>query len=246
MLLDEIKEFTDIEIAVTEDMYTATITQNPEEVSKVYNTVFAKINDRLVCLGEDASATYDETTGEVKSNFKGEWLMLGDGQLLTTYYKTTLKDYDAGDSAKEYAQYTIPVVINDKEATIYLMKNKDDLIIQYVAYEKKDGINSGYTEELTAGMKFTPIYDVWNEEENTYDTEYGEEYTYNGKDDFLYTILSENEYSYAFIVEDASGHKMVSEMQEFSVKGQEIMLKTEPVIDAIIILKIVVFGFVVN
>ncbi len=30
-----------------------------------------------------------------------------------------------------------------------------------------------------------------------------------------------------FILEDASGHKMVSEMQEFSVKGQEIMLKTE-------------------
>ena len=150
--------------------------------------------------------------------------MLGDGQLLTTYYKTTLKDYDAGDSAKEYAQYTIPVVINDKEATIYLMKNKDDLIIQYVAYEKKDGINSGYTEELAAGMTFTPIYDVWDEEAKTYVTEYGEEYTYKGDKDFLYTTLSDDEYSYAFIIEDVLGDKSYSKEQSFSLVSSELTL----------------------
>ena len=100
---------------------------------------------------------------------------------------------------------------------------------KYKVYEIKseEGTQSGLREELTAGMKFTPIYDVWNEEENTYDTEYGEEYTYKGENDFLYTILSEDEYSYAFIIEDASGYKMVSEMQKFSVIGQEVTLKTE-------------------
>lgn len=225
--LEERREFTDIEIAVTEDTFTGTITQNPEEVYKVYNTVFADVNERLMCLGEDASATYDETTGEIKSNFKGEWLMLGDGQLLTTYYKTKIKDYDAGNGAKEYDQYTIPVVIDDKEATIYFMKNDEELIIQYVAYEKKDGINSGYMEELRSGMRFTPIYDVWDEETKTYTTEYGEEYTYKGNEDFLYTTLSDAEYSYAFIIEDVSGDKSYSKEHGFSVMESEVTLTAE-------------------
>ena len=76
-------------------------------------------------------------------------------------------------------------------------------------------------------MKFTPIYDVWNEEAGTYETEYGEEYTFKGTDDFLYTVLGEEEYSYALIVEEASGYKMVSELHPFTVKGQEVELKTE-------------------
>ncbi|MBE5936330.1 MAG: hypothetical protein E7262_11225 [Lachnospiraceae bacterium] len=128
-----------------EGTYNGKITENPDEVNTVYNTVYTKLGEETICLGENADAVYNEETGEFKSNFKGEWLILSDGQLLTTYYTGKLKDYDNGG----------------------------------------------------------------NEEGD------------------VYAILSEDEYSYAFIVEDASGHKMVSKMQEFSVKGQEIMLKTE-------------------
>jgi hypothetical protein len=220
------KKYKVYEINAEEGTYNGKITENPDEVNTVYNTVYAKLGEDTICLGENADAVYNEESGEFKSNFKGEWLILSDGQLLTTYYTGKLKDYDNGGN-EEGDVYAIPVQIGDKESTIYITKGDTEVKVEYVTYDAYGQVMSGFREELTAGMKFTPIYDVWNEEENTYDTEYGEEYTYNGKDDFLYTILSEDEYSYAFIVEDASGHKMVSEMQEFSVKGQEITLKTE-------------------
>ena len=49
-------------------------------------------------------------------------------------------------------------------------------LLEQIIVRKVRGI---FVPKDIAGMKFIPIYDVWNEEENTYDTEYGEEYTYN-------------------------------------------------------------------
>ncbi|MBQ8044180.1 MAG: hypothetical protein IJ272_08585, partial [Clostridia bacterium] len=203
---------------------TATVTKDIDEVNKVYNTIFANINDMEVCLGENADATYNETTGEIKTNFDGEWLMLGDGQLLTTYYKGIVKDYDAGDSATEYVQYAIPVMVDDKEATIYVLENEEKFEIRYLAYESKNGINSGYTEEVKAGLTITPIYDIWNEEEGTYETEYGEEYTFKGDSDLLYTTLKDDEYTFALIIEDVMGSRLYSKEQTFSIAEQELTL----------------------
>jgi hypothetical protein len=225
--IEERRDFSDIEIAVTEDTYTAKITEDVDEVNKVYNTITASIGDMEVCLGENADATYDETTGEVKTNFNGKWLMLGDGQLLTTYYKGTVKDYDAGENSTEYVQYAIPVMVDDKEATIYVLENEDKFEVRYLVYESKDGINSGYTEEVKAGLTVTPIYDVWNEEEGIYETEYGEDYVFTGTNDLLYTVLGDNEYSYSLIIENVMGAKLYSKEQAFSVAEKELTLTQE-------------------
>lgn len=214
--LTDREEFSDIEIAVTKDTYNAKITQNPEYVNTVYNSVFAKLDDRLVCLGENGKATYDETTGEIISNFKGEWLMLGDGQLLTTYVEQIGEDY---------IQYSIPVYIDDKEASIYITENSEGITIQGVGGATKYSNIYNPIEELTSGTIFTPIYDVWDDDSNTYNTEIGEEYTYKEDNDFLYTMLKDSEYIYSFIVEDASGYKSYSKQQPFTVKDEVLVTK---------------------
>jgi hypothetical protein len=71
-------------------------------------------------------------------------------------------------------------------------------------------------------MKFTPIYDVWDEESKTYETEYGEEYTYKGDNDFLYTTLADDKYYYAVVVEDITREKLYSKGQKFSIVNGEI------------------------
>lgn len=227
MPLGERKVFTSAKMEVTKSSIDATITENLEDIYTVYNTVFTKIGDETVCLGERANAELDEETGKVKTNFNGEWFMLGDGQLLTTYFEKVDMDYgqDGNNETKIGIQYTIPVDVDGKECTLYITESKDGIINQYINYGKADGINSGIEEPLSAGMKFTPIYDVWDEEKQTYVTEYGEEYTCTGNNDILCTTLKDDEYSYALIIDDASGYQYISKEVPFSVQNGEIKVE---------------------
>ena len=78
-------------------------------VKNVYNTIFTKMDNTLVCLGQNNKVSYNQATGEVKSNFNEEWFMLPDGQLLTAYIIS--QDDDS-------TIYSFPVMINDSESSI--------------------------------------------------------------------------------------------------------------------------------
>lgn len=178
-----------------------------------YKTIYADIQGTTVCLGDNADATYNQETSEVTTNFNGEWLTLGDGQLLTTYILQKQEDF---------TDYIIPVQANEKESSLYVRVTKDSIDIEGISFEPRNNSFSGRMCPITEGIIITPIYDVWNEEEKTYDTVYGEEYSLKGTDDVLYTYLENGEYSYATIVDNMLGTVICSKPMKFTMKDNKI------------------------
>ena len=161
--------------------------------------------------GSDMEAMYN--SAEVTTNFNGEWLTLGDGQLLTTYILQKQEDF---------TDYIIPVQANEKESSLYVRVTKDSIDIEGISFEPRNNSFSGRMCPITEGITITPIYDVWNEEEKTYDTVYGEEYSLKGTDDVLYTYLENGEYSYATIVDNMLGTVLCSKPMKFTMIDKKI------------------------
>ena len=191
----------------------AKVTENGEDIESAYNTIYADIQGTTVCLGDNADATYNQETSEVTTNFNGEWLTLGDGQLLTTYILQKQEDF---------TEYIIPVQANEKESSLYVRVTKDSIDIEGISFEPRNNSFSGRMCPITEGIAITPIYDVWNEEEKTYDTVYGEEYSLKGTDDVLYTYLENGEYSYATIVDNMLGTVLCSKPMKFTMIDKKI------------------------
>jgi hypothetical protein len=145
--------------------------------------------------------------------------MLGDGQLLTVYLESQGED-DYG----EYTLYSSPVYMDEKEAALYIYVSKDNVMINGIAYSTDDEGGAVFLDANTE-TTFTPIYDVWNEEEKTYDTEYGEEYKIKGKNDVLYTQLPDGEYSYSIILDNALGTKTFTKPRTFQMQDGKITYK---------------------
>lgn len=189
---------------------------NVNTVINVYDSIFTKMGDSLVCLGEDNSATLDKDTGKITSNFNGEWLMLPDGQLLTTYINEDLGS----------VVYEIPVLINDIEMTIKIEeidnngKKEYNLLGVWDATDQSNYAPRGYLP-LEVGTTITPIYDVYDPEADTYESEYGEEYTIASDFDFLFGQLDDGEYSYAFAIEGINGEVSFSSLVDYSSDGKD-------------------------
>jgi hypothetical protein len=81
-----------------------------------------------------------------------------------------------------------------------------------------DGFARGYLP-LEAGTTITPIYDVFNFEEGTYESEYGEEYTISEEFEFYFTTLDDGEYSFAYEVEKLNKTSEYSELIDFDVQN---------------------------
>lgn len=201
-----------IDVKSIEGNYVADVKEDyRDSIIKVYNSIFTYIGDDLVCLGEDNSVTYNANTGEITSNFNGEWWMLPDGQLLTV---------DVNEGLDETI-YSIPVYVNNMEMTIKIRKN----ISSYneTTYETLglwDAVSTSNYEgrgyiPLERGMKITPIYNVYNSETEQYESEYGEEYTIASDFDFLLGQLEENEYKFAFALEEINGKVSYSKTVDY-------------------------------
>ena len=200
-----------IEIKCVDQKYSAHIgNEYKEDIIKVYNSVFINIYDELVCLGEDNSATYNKETGEITSEFNGEWWMLPDGQFLTV---------DVEEKIEETI-YSIPVYTNDMEMTIKIRKTKqesgEDLyevlgMWDAISNDKYEG--RGYIP-LEEGTEIAPIYNVYNKETGEIECEYGEAYTIASDFDFLFGNLEPSEYKFAFGIENINGEVSYSQMEE--------------------------------
>lgn len=200
----------------------STNVKDSSNISNIYGSVFATIDNELVCLGENADVKYDKTTGEVISNFNGEWFTLPDGQLLTTYVIS--KDIDK-------VVYGFPVMIGDIESTIRIEETIDNNSKKHYSllgvWDATD--NSSYAPRgflpLTKGTKITPIYDVFNTETNTYESSYGEEYTIQSDFDFLFTNLEDGTYGYSFTIDRTFGDDILTSISDFNVVNGTIKAK---------------------
>ena len=189
------------DIKCADNQYTATITEDyRDKVNKVYDSVFVKMDKDTVCLGQSGESKYDNKTGEVTSDFNGQWLMLPDGQLLTTYID---EDFDE-------LVYSIPVYINESEMYIKVkMIGDSDYEVLGIWDGTANTVYAGRSYiELASGTTITPIYDVYNEEEGEYETETGEDYTIKGNGDFLFTQLKDDEYDFSFTVDSIYGNSV--------------------------------------
>lgn len=210
---------SDMKIERNNNVLSSEITKdNINKVKNVYNTIFTKMDNTLVCLGQNNKVSYNQTTGEVKSNFNEEWFMLPDGQLLTAYIIS--QDDDS-------TIYSFPVMINDSESSIRVEEttNKDGTI-KYTTLGVWDSSDSKYTSDkfargylpLKSGTAITPIYDVFDLDSDKYETEYGEEYIVNGEFEFLFGKLEPGEYTYAYEVEKLDNTSSYSELKDFTTK----------------------------
>lgn len=191
-----------------------------KDIYTVYGSIFTKMGDSLVCLGSKNDVKYDSTTGEVTSKFNGEWFMLPDGQLLTTYIVS---------SNEKETIYAFPVMINDTESTIRVKETNNNGQYSYTTLGVWDSNNSknqaprGYLP-LNAGTTITPIYDVFDTEANEYASEYGEDYTVSSDFDFLFGKLNDGEYSFAYQLEKLNGVPSYTELKGFTVQNKEITM----------------------
>lgn len=199
-----------------------TVAKIPKEelhtINAVYNTVFTKINNELVCLGQNNKVDFNKETGEVKSNFECEWFMLPDGQLLTAYI------VEQEDNTTVYA---FPVLVGDEESSIRVkekVNSKGEASYEVLGVwdftgnaNANDNFARGYLP-LKSGTVITPIYDVFDVEAETYETEYGEEYTISGEFEFYFTKLDEGEYSFAYEIEKLNQLSAYTDLVDFDVK----------------------------
>ena len=201
------------------------VKEDLDKIKAVYNTIFTKENDSLICLGQNNKVSYNKETGEIKSNFNGEWFMLPDGQLLTAYiiyqdYKSTV--------------YSFPVMIDDVESSIRVEEiDKGNGETEYITLGvwdsndnefNKDSFSRGYLP-LNSGTAIIPIYDVFDEKNETYETEYGEEYIVNGNFEFLFGKLEQGEYSLAYEIKKLNDVSSYSEIKDFSINNDDLTVK---------------------
>ncbi|MBE5934209.1 MAG: hypothetical protein E7262_00260 [Lachnospiraceae bacterium] len=188
-------------------------------VNGVYSTVFKEVDNKLICLGEYADVNFDNKTGKVNSSFTKNWFMLPDGQLLTTYV-ISVEDNSV--------IYGIPVIINDVESTIRI---KITTLSNNTAECKLLGVwdatqNSTYAPRgylpLNPGTSITPIYDVYDLDTETYESEFGEDYTITSDFDFLFTELNDGDYSYALTIDRVLGEDIFTQVANFSISNGQV------------------------
>jgi hypothetical protein len=200
---------------------TVTATINKDEaykINNINNTIFANINNQVVCLGENNKVDFDENTGKITSNFNGEWFMLPDGQLLTAYIVSRDDNVTV---------YSFPVMIGDQESSIRVEETMNGDKATYKVMGVWDSVDNAYNSDgfargylpLEARTTITPIYDVFNFEEGTYESEYGEEYTISEEFEFYFTTLDDGEYSFAYEVEKLNKTSEYSELIDFDVQN---------------------------
>ena len=78
---------------------------------------------------------------------------------------------------------------------------------------------------LNSGTAIIPIYDVFNEKNETYETEYGEEYIINGNFEFLFGKLEQGEYSLAYEIKKLNDVSSYSEIKDFSINNDNLTIK---------------------
>ena len=188
---------------------------NLNTVNAVYNTLFTNINGSFICLGQNNKLTYNKTTGGISSNFNEEWFMLPDGQLLTAYIIS---------QDNESTTYSFPVMINDTESSIRVEETiNNNGEANYTTLGVWDSSDNKYYGDhfargylpLYSGTSITPIYDVFDLDSDTFETEYGEEYIVNGQFEFLFGKLKPGEYYFAYEVEKINNVSTYSEIKDF-------------------------------
>ena len=214
----------DMKINTSDTSISSTIPDdNKDKIKNVYNSIFATIDNSLVCLGQNNKVEYDKESGELKSTFNGEWFMLPDGQFLTAYIV-------AQDNNSTI--YSFPVVIDDVESSIRIEEViQDNGSIDYYTLGIWDSSDSKYNKARTGrsylpikpGTTITPIYDVFNLETDKYESEYGDEYTINDEFVFLFTKLNDGEYSFAYELEKVNDLSAYSEIKDFKVNNNSII-----------------------
>ena len=202
--------------------YTLTLDEETVEgVYDVYNSVFYKDGDSLVCLGENNKVNFDTKTGKVSATINKEWYILPDGQHLTTYFDSYYEDDETNSKSTVYA---IPVVINEIEATIKIEETiTAEGNCEYTCLGIWDSNNNSSYEgrgfiPLEVGTTITPVYDVYNETDNEWYVEYGEEYTITSDFDFLLSNLPKGEYVFSFALDTKFTNHTYSEFKEFVVE----------------------------
>ncbi|MBE5935530.1 MAG: hypothetical protein E7262_07035 [Lachnospiraceae bacterium] len=183
-------------------------------VNTVYSTIFAKVGPNTYCLGENDRVRYDATSGSIESIFRNEWFVLDDGQFVTTYV-------DLIDEKKGETIYSIPVLYKDTEMCIKIKEtsvNADSYTYKCMGLWNATR-NSNHAPKgklkLRKGDKITPIYDLYNEDSQSYEIAYGKEYTMKSNFDFSFAKLPAGQYSYAYSVKAASGINVFSDMVQF-------------------------------
>ena len=191
-----------------------------KDIYAVYGSVFTEVDNNLVCLGSNNDATYDSNTGKITSTFNGEWFMLPDGQLLTTYIISSTDDETV---------YAFPVLINNTEVTIRIKESNVNGKSTYTTLGVWDSNNDkeqaprGYLP-LEVGTTITPIYDVFDTEADEYESEFGEEYTITSDFDFLFGQLEDGKYSFAYQLEKLNGISSYTELTEFNVRNSAVTI----------------------
>ena len=78
---------------------------------------------------------------------------------------------------------------------------------------------------LNSGTAIIPIYDVFDEKDETYETEYGEEYIINGSFEFLFGKLEQGKYSLAYEIKKLNDVSSYSEIKNFSINNEALTIK---------------------
>ena len=141
--------------------------------------------------------------------------MLPDGQLLTAYIIS---------QDNESTTYSFPVMINDTESSIRVEETiNNNGEANYTTLGVWDSSDNKYYGDhfargylpLYSGTSITPIYDVFDLDSDTFETEYGEEYIVNGQFEFLFGKLKPGEYYFAYEVEKINNVSTYSEIKDF-------------------------------
>ena len=147
------------------------------------------------------------------------------GQLLTAYIVS---------QDNKSTVYSFPVMIDDVESSIRVEEiDKGNGETEYITLGvwdstdnefNKDSFSRGYLP-LNSGTAIIPIYDVFNEQNETYETEYGEEYIVNGNFEFLFGKLEQGEYSLAYEIKKLNDVSSYSEIKDFSINNDDLTIK---------------------
>ena len=169
-------------------------------INNIYTNIYTETKEGLLCLGQNNKTHIEQSTGMVTSNFDSKWFMLPDGQLLTTYILS---------KEDNITIYSLPIMIDNIESSIRIEETitPDGLsTINMLGVwdttgnaNKKDSFQRGYLP-LTEGTTIEPIYDIYNDQTKTFDSEYGDPYTIPKDFNVLLGTLPKDNYLYSYEV----------------------------------------------
>jgi hypothetical protein len=186
------------------------------DVIQVYSVLGAFVDEdsqKTLLLGTDDDVSFDESNGEIATQWNGRWVTL-DGRFVTMHLVQTYE---------ESKLYTIPASLNGEEVDLYVSYDIESesytIMGAWKGVDEESGLVDRDVRPLQNGDRIVPFLEMYDE--NSGDSNYvtSDEIVYEeGTTTLDVQSLPEGAYSLGFAIEDYAQNLTYTDFEVFEVE----------------------------